>query len=77
MLLRFFFKNRLMNNSVQKATLLPGLQPAGEHGVQTFNQTPLAHNIRKYSEHQFAKIGKREVNLGDFVYMTNDKSVLF
>ena len=71
------YLSRFMNNRVQEATLLPGLQPEGAHGVQTFNQTPLAHNYRKYSEHQFAKIREREVNLGDFVYLTNDKLVLF
>ena len=71
------FITRFMNNRVQEATLLPGLQPAGEHGVQTFNQTPLAHNIRKYSENQYANIRGQEVNLGDFVYLTNDKTVLF
>jgi hypothetical protein len=73
-----FFISRFLNNSVQEATLLPGLQPPDEeHGVQTYNQTPLAHNRRKYSEHQFANIHGQEVNLGDFVYLTNDKTVLF
>jgi hypothetical protein len=72
------FLTRFMNNSVQKATLLPGLQPPHkELGVQTFNQTPLAHNSRKYNEHQFAQIDGQEVNLGDFVYLTDDKTVLF
>jgi hypothetical protein len=71
------YLTRVMNNSVQEATLLPGLQLAGEDGVQTFNQTPLAHNYRKYSEHQFASTHGQEVNLGDFIYLTNDKSVLY
>ena len=61
------FLDRLVNNPVQAATVIRGLAAADErHGVQTFTQTPLAHEFRMFTENQHTKFRGDNLKQGSF-----------
>ena len=69
---------RFVNNPVQAATFIRGLAAPDEtHGVQTFNQTPLAHEYRKFTENQHARLEGDDLKQGSFLIRRGDEKVAF
>ena len=67
---------RLVNNPVQAETFIRGLaDPDRTHGVQTFNQTPLAHEYRKFTENQHATFRGANLKQGSFLARRGDDKV--
>ena len=72
------FLDRLVNNPVQAATVIRGLAAADErHGVQTFTQTPLAHEFRMFTENQHTKFRGDNLKQGSFLTRRGDEKVAF
>jgi hypothetical protein len=67
---------RFVNNPVQAETFVRGLRdPDKVHGVQTFTQTPLAQEYRKFTENQHATFKGASLKQGSFLARRGDDKV--
>jgi hypothetical protein len=67
---------RFVNNPVQAETFIHGLaDPDETHGVQTFNQTPLALEYRMHTENQCTTFRGDDLKQGSFLLRRGDEKV--
>ena len=67
---------RFVNNPVQAETFIHGLaDPDETHGVQTFNQTPLALEYRMHTENQRTTFLGDDLKQGSFLARRGDDKV--